>query len=116
MGNSKVYRTLQTHVYISICGSKGVNIILQTKLVDETKEYYQLVADSTISGDTWEEFASNLRRHIDNSDQLNKEWEVICIVVLDFNSIQAIRCKGTREDETQQFVHSSDASRQQTKE
>jgi len=41
---------------------------------DPSTEYYQLVSESNLTGNTWEELVQNISRHIE-SGAIDKEWE-----------------------------------------
>jgi len=47
----------------------------QSGKIDSTAEYYQLLADSTVSGETWQELSDNLKKHAKNEKQIEKEWQ-----------------------------------------
>ena len=41
------------------------------------EDYKRCIESASISGSTWEEFEQRLTKHIENSHQIEKEWEVI---------------------------------------
>lgn len=49
---------------------------------DPTQEYYQLVANSTITGETWADFGENLRAHSGKQVAIEAEWEVFIFIFL----------------------------------
>jgi len=42
--------------------------------IDPTAEYYQLLVDSTISGETWKDLLENLKKHVENKKAIEREW------------------------------------------
>jgi hypothetical protein len=54
--------------------AKDENFAEKEKLWEE--EYNKVIAEASISASTWEELSEKLSKHIDDDDQIEKEWEL----------------------------------------